>query len=253
MSDIFQEVDEEVQRDKIEKAWSRYQTPMAVVALLIVAATAAWTYYSSERLKTAQAANARYASAVALADAGKSAEAVAAFDAIVKDGSKGYAALARLRAAEEIAKTDRAKAVELFEAMAEDKNVDKLTQEVAKLRAALIAANEEDRGEKLMLKLGPLMTQNGLFRFTAQELTGLDSFFNEDYDEAERVFNLLQNDPAAPAGARQRAAAWQGLLHSVRGVKKGPAPGEITSVTPVIEPADGTDPRDAPAVTIEKK
>ena len=148
---------------------------------------------------------------------------------------------------------DTAYETALKEAVAEDKNVDRLTQEVAKLRAALIAANEEERGEKLMLKLGPLMTQNGLFRFTAQELTGLDSFFNEDYDEAERVFNLLQNDPAAPAGARQRAAAWQGLLHSVRGVKKGPAPGEITSVTPVIEPADGTDPRDAPAVTIEKK
>jgi len=253
MSDIFHEVDEEVQRDKIEKAWSRYQTPLAVVAVLIVAATAAWTYYSSERLKAAQAANTRYDAAVALADAGKSAEAVAAFDVIAKEGQKGYASLARLRAAEEIAKTDRAKAVELFEAMVDDKNVDKLSQEVAKLRAALIAANEAERGEKLMLKLGPLMTQDGPFRFTAQELNGLDSFFSEDYDEAERVFNLLQNNHDAPAGARQRAAAWQGLLHSMRGVKKGPAPGTITSVTPVIEPAEGTDASDAPAVTIEKK
>lgn len=250
MSDIFQEVDEEVQRDKIEKLWSRYQTPIIVLAVLIVAATAAWTYYASQRTKAAETANVRYVAAVALADAGKSAEAVAAFDALAKDGPKGYAALARLRAAEEIAKTDKAKAMELFDAMGEDKTVDKLTQEVAKLRSAVLAANEEDR-EKLMLKLGPLMTQAGPFRFSAQEWDGLDALAYEDYDEAERVFNLLQNDRDAPAGLRQRAAAYQGLLHAARGVKKS-ATGDATSVTPIIEPADGADAGGGPAVTQEK-
>jgi hypothetical protein len=249
MSDIFQEVDEEVQRDKIEQLWSRYQTPILVLAVLIVAATAAWTYYASERAKAAEAANTRFSAAVALADSGKSAEAVAAFDALAKEGTKGYAALARLRAAEEIAKTDTAKAMELFDAMGEDKNLDRLTQEIAKLRSAVLAANEDDR-EKLMLKLGPLMTQGGPFRFSAEEWNGLDALANEDYDEAERVFNLLQSDRDAPANMRQRAAAYQGLLHAARGVRT-PA-GRITSVTPIIEPADGADAGGGPALTQEK-
>ena len=46
MSDIFREVDEEVQREKVETLWSRYQTPVFVIAGLIVAATGAWTYYT---------------------------------------------------------------------------------------------------------------------------------------------------------------------------------------------------------------
>jgi len=250
MSDIFHEVDEEVQRDKIEKAWRRYQTPVVVAAVLVVAATGAWSFYSSQRLKVAEAANTRFMEAVALSDAGKSAEAIAAFDALTKDGPKGYASLARLRAAEEIAKTERARATELFDAMGEDSSLDKLTQEVAKLRSALLAADQDDR-EKLMLKLGPLMTQNGPFRYSAEEWSGLDALFNEDYDEAERVFNLLTLDRDAPAGVRQRAAAYQGLLHAARGVRK-PAADAITSVTPVIEGPDGADAGGTPAAAPEK-
>jgi hypothetical protein len=168
MSDIFREVDEEVQRDQVENLWKRYQTPFIVLAVLIIAATGAWSYYKSERTKAAEAANARFLAAVADAEAGKSADAVAAFDAIAKNGPPGYATLARLRGAEEIAKTDKAKAIELLDALSEDKKVDSLTREVAGLRSAIYTMELGDR-EKSMMKLGPLMTENGVFRFSAQE------------------------------------------------------------------------------------
>ncbi|HEY8071568.1 MAG TPA: hypothetical protein VIE47_06355, partial [Methylocystis sp.] len=63
MSDIFREVDEEVQREKVETLWSRYQTPVFVIAGLIVAATGAWNYYVSEKTKAAEAANVRFMAA----------------------------------------------------------------------------------------------------------------------------------------------------------------------------------------------
>jgi hypothetical protein len=251
MSDIFREVDEEVQREKVETLWSRYQTPVFVIAGLIVAATGAWNYYASEKLKAAEAANVRFMAAVALADSGKDAEAVAAFEALAKDAPKGYAALARLRGAEELGKTDKAKAIEALDALADDKSVDRLTQEVARLRGAVYAIDVGDR-EKMMLKLAPLITAAGPFRFSAQEWTALDALFDGDYDEAERVFNLLLNDRDAPQAMRQRASAYMGLLHAARGAKT-PEGGAITSVTPVIEPADGSDASDAPAITPEKK
>ena len=251
MSDIFREVDEEVQREKVETLWSRYQTPVFVIAGLIVAATGAWNYYVSEKTKAAEAANVRFMAAAALADAGKSAEAIAGFEALAKDAPKGYATLARLRAAEEFGKTDKAKAIELLDAIGDDNGVDPLTREVARLRSAVYALEAGD-SEKSMLKLGPLMTSTGVFRFSAQEWTGLDALASQDYDEAERVFNLLLNDRDAPQSMRQRASAYQGLLHAARGVKT-PEGGAITSVTPIIEPADGSDASDAPAVTQEKK
>jgi hypothetical protein len=246
MSDIFHEVDEDVRRDKAADFWRRYQTPIFVVAILIVAATGAWSYYQDKRLKAAEDANARYVAAVALADEGKNAEAAAAFDAIAKDAPKGYAALARVRAAE--ARPDKKQALAELGAIGEDPNVDKLTQEIALLRAALITLDDDDR-EKLERALGPLMVSTGAFRFSAQEWNGLDALFNDDYDEAERVFEQVLNDRDAPQSMRQRAAAYKGLLHAKRGPKPAPATAaggvgsggkvEKIDVTPVIEPESG--------------
>jgi hypothetical protein len=243
MSDIFHEVDEDVRRDKAEDLWRRYQTPVLVVAFLIVAATGAWSFYQDKRLKAAEEANARYVAAVELAESGKTAEAAAAFDAIARGGAKGYATLARIRAAE--IRPDRAQALAELNAIGEDAAVDKLSQQIALLRAALIVIEGDDR-QKLERALGPLMTSDGAFRYSAQEWNGLDALFNDDFDEAERVFEQVLNDSSAPQSMRQRASAYKGLLHAKRGPKPAPAPaaaggasGGTINVTPVIEPESG--------------
>ncbi|HEY8163795.1 MAG TPA: tetratricopeptide repeat protein [Methylocystis sp.] len=244
MSDIFHEVDEDVRRDKAAEFWRKYQTPIFVGAFLIVAATGAWSYYQDKRLKAAEEANARYVAAVALADEGKNAEAAAAFDAIAKDAPKGYAALARIRAAE--ARPDKAQALAELSAIGEDPNVDKLSQEIALMRAALIVLEGDDR-QKLERALGPLMLSTGAFRFSAQEWNGLDALFNDDFDEAERVFEQVLNDRDAPQSMRQRASAYKGLLHAKRGPKPVPAAAgsasggklEKIDVVPVVEPESG--------------
>ncbi len=244
MSDIFHEVDEDVRRDKAAEFWRKYQTPIFVGAFLIVAATGAWSYYQDKRLKVAEEANARYVAAVALADEGKNAEAATAFDAVAKDAPKGYAALARIRAAE--ARPDKSQALAELNAIGEDPNVDKLSQEIALLRAALIVLELDDR-QKLERALGPLMLSTGAFRFSAQEWNGLDALFNDDFDEAERVFEQVLNDRDAPQSMRQRASAYKGLLHAKRGPKPAPAAAgsagggktEKVDVVPVIEPESG--------------
>lgn len=245
MSDIFQEVDEDVRRDKAADFWRRYQTPIFVLAFLIVAATGAWSYYQDKRQKSAEAANARFEAAVALANEGKSAEAAAAFDAIAKDGPKGYAGLARIRAAE--ARPDKEQALKELDAIGEDPAVDKLTQQVAMLRAALLVMEGGNR-EKMEHALGPLMTSDGAFRYSAQEWNGLDALANDDFDEAERVFEQVLADRDAPQSMRQRAAAYKGLLHAKRGPKPAAAArapvaaagtdGAKITVTPVIEAED---------------
>jgi hypothetical protein len=250
MSDIFHEVDEDVRRDKAADLWKRYQTPVFVVAFLIVAATGAWSYYQNKHREAAESANARFEAAVALANAGKSAEAAAAFDALAKDAPPGYASLARVRAAE--ARTDRTQALAELNAIAEDAKVDKITQQVALLRAALLIMEGGDR-EKLERALGPMMTSDGAFRFSAQEWNGLDALANDDFDEAERVFDQVLANNDAPESMRQRAAAYRGLLHAKRGPKKAPAAatggadGGRISVTPVIEPENPGDKSAGPA------
>jgi len=245
MSDIFREVDEDIRRDQAEQLWKRYQTPIIVGAVLIVAATAAWSFYESKRVEAAVAANLRYDAAAALSTAGKSAEAAAAFEALAKDGPKGYATVARLRAAEELSKTDKDKALAAFDAVIADKSVDKLTQEVAKLRAAIVVLETGDR-EKMADRMGELVTADGPFRYTAQELLGIDALNDADFDEAERVFKLLLDDLNAPHAMRQRASAYQALLNAVRGPKASPAAPSPAATAPVA-PAPEAAP--APAET----
>jgi hypothetical protein len=236
MSDIFHEVDEDVRRDRVVSLWKHYQTPIFIVAFLIVAATGGWSYYQAERLKAAEAANERFRAASALAQDGKRQPAIDAFDALAKDGPKGYAALARLRAAGELIAIDKSKAIAAFDAIADDASVDKLTQEVARLRAALLAMEEGDR-QKAEQRLGPLMTSKGPFRYSAQEWTALDALEDGDFDEAQRVFDLLLKDRDAPQAMRQRAAVYQGLLKAARGAKAEAAPN--VTITPSIETEDG--------------
>ncbi len=239
MSDIFHEVDEDVRRDKAADMWRRYQTPIFVIAFLIVAATGAYSYFQNKRQQAAETANARFEAAAALAAEGKAAEAATAFDALAREAPPGYAALARIRAAE--ARPDRAQALAELNAIAEDQKVDKLNQQVALLRAALLVIEAGDR-EKMERALGPMMTSDGVFRFSAQEWNGLDALANDDFDEAERVFEQVLANPDAPQAMRQRASAYRGLLHAKRGPKKAPeGAGEggvagVVPVTPVIEP-----------------
>lgn len=234
MSDIFREVDEDVRREKAADLWRRYQTPVFVGAFLIVAATAVWSFYETNRVKTAEAANVRFDAAAALSSQGKSAEAIAAFEAIAKDAPKGYATLARLRAAEELAATDKDKALAAFDAVAADKSVDKLTQEVARLRAALLVLEQTDR-QKMADRFGELVTANGPFRYTAQELLGLDALEDSDFDEAERSFKAILDDLGAPHAMRQRASAYEALLKAARGPRSPAAAPEATPVAPAPE------------------
>jgi hypothetical protein len=239
MADIFHEIEEDLRRDKLASFWKRFQTPIFVVAFLIVAATGAWSYYQSERLRTAEAANVRYRAASDLAQEGKREEAIAAFESLGKDGPKGYASLARLQAAGELAAVDKAKAIAAYDAIADDSSVDKLTQEVARLRAAILVMENGDR-QKMERRLGPLMTSAGPFRYSAQEWIALDALENGDFDEAQRVFDLLLTDRDAPHAMRQRAAAYQGLLKAVRGSAKAGTPAGVT-IAPSIETESGTD------------
>ena len=96
MSDIFQEVDEDVRRDKAAEFWKKYQNHFVAVAALIVLATAGWRFYDYRREQTAQAAGAQFEQALQLDRAGKTADAASAFAKIATEAPSGYRIVARL-------------------------------------------------------------------------------------------------------------------------------------------------------------
>ena len=213
MSDIFREVDEEVRQDKALDFWRRYNIVIVILAVLIVAAAIAWRVYETRRIAEAEAASERFQTATALSRDGKGAEAEAALSALAKDGPKGIAGLAAMRAAAEMVGRDRAAAVKAYDALALDANLDPLMRDAARLRAAMTLMEEGDR-KAVEARLTPLAAVGAPFRHTARELLAATALAADDLDGAGRWLDMIVVDRDSPQTVRQRADALLGLVRS---------------------------------------
>jgi hypothetical protein len=210
VSDIFQEVDEEVRREKLAQIWERYGNLIVAVALVIVLAVAGWRGYEYWDSQKAGESGAAFEAAVALAEGGKQAEAQAAFAKIAADGSSGYRVLARFREAAELAKTDREAAVKVYDALAADAGLGRPLQDLAVVRAGLILVDTASLAD-LTTRLEPLTARDRTFRHTARELLAIGAWRTGDGAAAKKWFDLIAADIETPAGTRQRIEVLQTL------------------------------------------
>ena len=115
MSELFDEVDEEVRRDQLKKLWDQYSLYIIAGMILIIAAVGGWRGYQYLEAKKAAEAGAAFDKAVELSEANKHTEAEAAFADLVAKAPFGYRVLARLRMAAEIANRDPQAAAKMFD------------------------------------------------------------------------------------------------------------------------------------------
>ena len=123
MSELFNEVDEEVRRDQLKKLWDRYSLYIIAGALLIIASVGGWRGYQYLEAQKAVEAGAAFDKAAELSEANKHAEAEAAFAALAAKAPAGYRVLARLRTAAEVASRDQQAAAKMFDEIAADRSV----------------------------------------------------------------------------------------------------------------------------------
>ncbi len=136
MSELFDEVDEEVRRDQLKRLWDQYSIYIVAGALLIIAAVGGWRGYQYLEAQKAAEAGVAFDKAVELSEQNKHSEAEAAFNDLAAKAPSGYRMLARLRAAAEVANRDPATAAKLYDDIAADRSVGVLEQDLAKIRAA---------------------------------------------------------------------------------------------------------------------
>lgn len=213
MADFFREVDEDVRRDQLIQVWKQYQNWIIAAALLIVVGTAAWRIYDYFQLKAAEAAGARYQAALDLAKADKNAEAAAAFGAVAQNGPKGYAALARLAAADAQSAKDPKGAAAAYEQIAADPTVDPAYQDVARLRGAYLNVDLETPkqfAQHYAAYAGPDSPYRNAFR----ELIALADTRDGDFTGAAQWLEQAAADPTSPAALRARADAFLTIVQA---------------------------------------
>ncbi|WP_428029603.1 tetratricopeptide repeat protein [Ancylobacter sp.] len=223
MADIFNEIDEDLRRERFGRLWTRYGAHLIGVAVLIVVAVAGWRGYEWWKLQQDQAAGAQFEAAQKLAVDGKAAEAEAAFAALEKDGTGGYRILARFRAADELSKSDRAAAVTAYDALAKDPSISTLMQNVAQVRAALLLVDSASLAD-IEGRVKPLDTPDGAFRHSAREILGMAQYKAGDFKAATESFTTILGDGQTPPGLRRRADLMRTLAASSMPQPAAPAP-----------------------------
>jgi hypothetical protein len=214
VSELFDEVDEEVRRDQLKKLWDRYSLYIIAVAILIVAGVGGWRGYEYLEAKKAAEAGAAFDRAVELSEQNKHAEAEAAFADLAAKATSGYRMLARLRQAAEIANRDPQAAAKMYDEIAADRSVGAPEQDLARIRAAQLLL-ESTTYQNMLQRLEPATAATSTFRHTARELLALSAWRANDGTAARQWLDLIANDGETPPSLRSRAEALQALLPPV--------------------------------------
>ena len=206
MSDdgLFREVDEEVRSEKIAQIWKRFGNLFIAgcIALVIgVGGYKGWQYWQAQ---LAEKAGMEWYNAIALSEAGKTAEAEAAFDEITKSDHKGYSILAKLSQAARLGQDGKTTdALAIYDAVAADSTIDQPLRDLARVRAGYLlvdTASVADLADRLNGLDGP----SSSWRHAVREIMALAHIRAADYKAADEQLSLILADQATPAALRTR-------------------------------------------------
>jgi len=214
VSELFDEVDEEVRREQLKKLWDKYSIVFIALMVLVVAGVGGWRGYQYLEGKKAAEAGAAFEKAAELSDQDKHADAEKAYTELAAKAPSGYRTLARLRAAAEMAPGDVKAAAKMYDDIAADRSIGAEWQDLAKIRAAGLLVDSASYAD-MQQRLESSATPKSTFRHTARELLALSAWRNSDMTATRKWLDAINEDGETPPGLRSRAEALQALLPPV--------------------------------------
>jgi hypothetical protein len=214
VSDIFDEVEEDLRAERARGLLLRYGGLVVGLALAVVAAAGgwqAWRWYDAKRtgqVAEVYLAGMRLAAGVGVGGADRPG-AIADFGKVAADGGEGYRTLARLYAAALQADGgDLEGAKASWDQVASDGSADPLLRDLANL---MWVTHQLDSGDPpaLQARLQPLVEPQNAWHALAQEAQALLAIRRGAPEEAKQTLRALAQDTTAPDGVRGRA---NGLL-----------------------------------------
>lgn len=216
MSDIFDEVEQELRADRAKQLLQRYGGVLIGAALAVVVAAGAWEAWHAWQARQRAAVATLYLAASQAADSPDSATrqaAVPELRQVIARGDEGYRTLARLRLAAVLAASNPNEALALWDQVAGDRAADPLLRETANLSWALHVLDTGDPGV-LRGRLEALARPQDPLHALAEEGLALLDVRLGKVTQAKTRLKALMNDTTAPQGVRGRAA---GLLMQLGG------------------------------------
>ena len=249
MSDIFQEIDEELRRENFAKLWQRYGAYLIGLAVFIVVAVAAVVGWRAYQQRVHEAEGERYALALDLARQGKDKEASDVFAEVGRQARGGHGMLAQFEEAALKSKGGDSKgAIAVYDALSADSSLDPAYRDLARLMAAQDELKDGDP-RAVISRLAPLTSTTNPWHPTALELTALAQLKAGNAAEARATYQRIADDLQAPQGLRARAAeilAWPSEATGEATTPAGPAPADATTPAGSAAPAPAAPSQAAP-------
>lgn len=214
MSDdsFIREVNEEFRKDQARRLWDRFGPVLIGAAVAVVIGTAAFVGYDYWVETRADRSGDAYSNALTLARDGKSDEAIAALKALQADGHGAYPELARMRAATLLAeKGDATGAVAEFDAVAADTSIPEGLRDAARVRAAYLLVDHGSYAD-VAARVEALTADTNPLRHSAREALGLAAWKEGNSADAQKLFEQIAADDAAPRDMRERAELMSELI-----------------------------------------
>jgi hypothetical protein len=243
VSDIFQEVEEDVRRERYEEIWKKYGNHIIALAAVIVVAVGAWQFWQRYELSRRQELSDKYEAALILARSGDAVKAEEALSGLVKDATGGYAAIVKFELATAMmAQGKRDPAVALLRELVQEP--DPLISNPARLRLAWTIADAAPKPEIASLTQ-PLMAADSPWRFAAAEVIAYMDLTQGSRGEALAQYEKLSQETGAPPSLRSRATAIANYIKAnpadaQAAASAVPAPASAPAATPTPPPAQRT-------------
>lgn len=212
MSDIFQEVDEEVRKDQYFQLWRAYGKYMFIGAAAIVFGTAAgvgWRGYDqSQRLDASH----EFEKARTLLAQENDAAALQSFARLAQSGWGTYSVLAGFQeAAARAADGDREGAVAAYGQIAAETG-ERVLRDFAKLRAAMLLMDETGQWTEARGRLEEIAGEADPWRYSAREFLAVLARAERRDEDARSLYAGLAVDPETPRGIKTRAIEMMAAL-----------------------------------------
>lgn len=203
--DIFDEVDEDVRRERMRQAAKRYGPIGIAVLVLAIGGVGGTTFWKQHQLEAKQTAGAQFVAAVRAQHETPGAG-QATFSALAEEGPGGYPVLARLKLAESLAQSgDRAGAIAALNGV-ESLEAPERYKELARLLALGLRSYTE-APETLLPLVEPLTAPGRPWRALAIEQAAMLEWKLGRLPAARARLETISKDLNAPIGLRARADA----------------------------------------------
>lgn len=200
---IIREIDEELRSDRMRNLWRRFGIWVIAAGAAIVLAVAVnegWQWYQSTN---SSASSDQFYSALELAEGSDIPAAQDALNKVIAANHGGYPVLARFRSAALLAKDGKtAEAIAAYDAIATAES-NRYLRELALALAGNLLVDGGDVAQ-VEQRVGGLISGNGPMRNAARESLGLAKYKAGDLDGARASFEEVIADPLASSQQRQR-------------------------------------------------